>query len=291
MDSNLRRAYLIELIGTFALVYISAGVVCVNHMTTPSGQQPGTASLAGHQPGLVGIALAQGLILAAALAVTVPLSGGYLNPAITLMLWVFNRLDHRRTAWFVGAQAVGAALAAFCLRHTFDEDILLGARVGTPHLNLVVYRDLSFAALAAGTGVELVLTFFLVFAIFGTTQDGSRPDRTGLMAGLTLTACVLFGFALTGAATNPARWFGPALSELLLPGRLGRACELLLPGRTQSPFADVFVYLAGPVLGALLAGLVYFKLLLPARTAAAAPAETPARPAETPRPAPARARK
>src|SRR5262249_59797554 len=80
MDNNLRRAYLIELIGTFAVVYISAGVVCVNHLTTPSGQESGTSSLAGHQPGLVGIALAHGLILAAALAVTVPLSGGYLNP-------------------------------------------------------------------------------------------------------------------------------------------------------------------------------------------------------------------
>src|SRR5438067_4035541 len=179
MDSNLRRAYLIELIGTFALVYISAGVVCVNQMTTPSGQEPGTASLTGHQPGLVGIALAQGLILAAALAVTVPLSGGYLNPAITLMLWVFNRLDHRRTAWFVGAQAVGAALAGFCLRQTFDGLVLLEARVGTPHLNRLPYPDLDFGALIAGTGVELVLTFFLVFAIFGTTQDGSRPDRAG----------------------------------------------------------------------------------------------------------------
>src|SRR5207249_10364950 len=110
-------------------------------------------------------------------------------------------------------------------------------------------------------------------------QDGSRPERTGLMAGLTLTACVLFGFALTGAATNPARWFGPALSELLLPGR------------PQSPFADVFVYLAGPVLGALLAGLVYFKPPLPARTTPAAPAETPARTVETFRAAPGRARK
>jgi hypothetical protein len=90
---------------------------------------------------------------------------------------------------------------------------------------------------------------------------------------------VLFGFALTGAAANPARWFGPALSELSLPGR------------TRSPFADVFVYLAGPVLGALLAGLVYFKLLLPARTTPAAPAEAPARAVETPRAAPARTRK
>ncbi len=279
MDTNLRRAYFIELIGTFALVYISAGVVCVNHLTTPSGQEPGIARLSGHQPGLVGIALAQGLILATALAVTVPLSGGYLNPAITLMLWVFNRLDHQRTAWFVGAQAVGAAFAGVCLRYTFTESVLLGARVGAPHLNSLVYPDLSFGALAAGTGIEFVLTFFLVFAIFGMTAEGSSPDRVGLMAGLTLSACVLFGFVLTGAATNPARWFGPALSEYLLPHR------------TQSPFADVFVYLAGPVLGALVAGFVYFKLIFPVRPAPEALPETTARTTEVPRPTPARARK
>jgi glycerol uptake facilitator-like aquaporin len=279
MDNDLRRAYLIELLGTFALVYISAGVVCVNHMTAPTGQEPGTASLFGHQPGLVGIALAQGLILAATLAVTVPLSGGYLNPAVALMLWVFNRLDSRRTAWLIGAQLVGAGLAGVCLRQTFTETVLRAARVGTPHLNPLVYPDLIFGAVVAGTGVELVLTFFLVFAIFGSEPDGSRPDRAGLLAGLTLTACVLFGFALTGAATNPARWLGTALAELLVPGG------------TRGPFADVFVYLAGPILGALLAGFVYFKLMLPARTTSIAPAAPAGRPAETPRATPARARK
>ncbi len=255
MDQNLRRAYLIELLGTFAVVYFSAGVVCVNYMTTPSGQEPGTAPLIGQQPGLVGIALAQGLIFAAALAVTVPLSGGFLNPAVSLMLWVFNRLDNARASWLIGAQVVGAALAGACLRFTFSDTVLHGARVGTPHLNPLVYPDITVAALVAGTGVELVLTFFLVFAIFGTVHDGTRPQQAALTAGLTLTAGTLFAFALTGAAANPARWFGTAF------------WEFLLPQRTASPFADVFVYMAGPVVGALLAGLVYFKLILPAEAA------------------------
>src|SRR5262249_58436775 len=112
MDSTLRRAYFVELIGTFALVYVSAAVVCVNYMTTLTEepptkmafQQPGKTvqAMGGHQPGLLGIALAQGLIYGVTLSVTVRLSGGYLNPAITLMLWVFNRLDNTRTAWYIG---------------------------------------------------------------------------------------------------------------------------------------------------------------------------------------------
>src|SRR5437660_1450633 len=127
MDKNLRRAYLIELLGTFALVYFSAGVVCVNHLTTPGNQEIRSAALLPYQPGLVGIALAQGLILAALLTVTVPLSGGYLNPAVALMLWVFNRLDHVRLSWLIGAQILGAVLAGLCLRFTFEESLLVTA--------------------------------------------------------------------------------------------------------------------------------------------------------------------
>src|SRR5262245_20543902 len=103
MDATLRRGVVAELLGTFALVYFATGAVCVNFLTT-TGQQPGGAPLHALQPGLVGYALAQGLIYAAILAVTVRLSGGFLNPAVTLMLWVFNRLDNRRTGFFVIAQ-------------------------------------------------------------------------------------------------------------------------------------------------------------------------------------------
>src|SRR6266545_690381 len=276
MDKNLRRAYLIELLGTFALVYFSAGVVCVNYMTTPVNREPASAALGISQPGVVGIALAQGLILAALLTVTIPLSGGYLNPAIALMLWVFNRLDHVRVSWLIGAQVFGAVLAGFVLRFTFEAGVpdtvpgapppapavLTVARMGTPHLSERAYPNLSVATILAGTGVELVLTFFLVFAIFGGTLNGSRPRFTGLPAGLTMTACVLFGYALTGAAVNPARWAGTVFWETMLPR----------PERAPSPFADMFVYLAGPIIGALLAGTVYFRLLLPAQEADSADA-------------------
>src|SRR5437660_700246 len=111
MDKNLLRLYIPELIGTFALVFIGAGAVCADSMTT-------AAEL---RPGVVGIAPANGLILAVALSVTLHISGGYLNPAITLMLWSFNRLDTARMLLYICAQLMGAVLAGLCLYGIFDD--------------------------------------------------------------------------------------------------------------------------------------------------------------------------
>ena len=263
MDRKLFRIYLVELIGTFALVYVAAGMVCVNHMTTPQNLESGAATLGRDQPGLVGMALAQGLILAIMLVATVPISGGYLNPAITIMLWVFNKLDSVKTSWFIGAQLVGGAVAALCLRYTFDMDVLKGVRLGTPHLNPSVYGPiLNRSILLAGTGIELILTFFLVFAIFSVGTGAGRWRLAAWSAGAALTVGVLLGFSLTGAALNPARWLGPALWEW----------AVLEPSFGRGAMADVFVYIAGPILGALIGGLVSFKIMPQAPEGAAPPA-------------------
>src|SRR5260370_37875701 len=103
MDDKNLRASLAELIGTFALVFISAGSVYVSKLTDG-------------QFGHVGIALATGLVYAAALAFTVPVSGGYLNPAVTVMLWVFKRLDGGRAIGLVVVQVLGSVLAVLVLR-------------------------------------------------------------------------------------------------------------------------------------------------------------------------------
>jgi aquaporin TIP len=293
MDKQLARAYTVEAIGTFALVFFGAGAVCVNHMTTG-----GAGALLGLQPGLVGIALAQGLILTAVLAATMHLSGGYLNPALTVMLWVCNRLDSRRAAWLVGAQLVGASLAGLCVRLLFEETILREARLGTPHLSALAYPGpaLTAATLFSATGVELVLTFFLTFAIFGSILEKARwrsgatgsaggaaevPYRTldarvaALAAGLTTTACVLVGYPLTGAALNPARWFGTVFWEVTF--------YQAPPGGGPGPMADAFVYIAGPIVGALLAGLVYFRVMLPLQEQQTAESAAPAKTAEAPK--------
>jgi aquaporin Z len=256
MDRSILRAYVVELLGTFGLVFFAAGVVCVHWMTTPLDQQPNTSTLLGLQPGLVGIALTQGLILAVLLSVTVPVSGGYLNPAVALLLWLSKRLETRLAPWLIGAQLLGSVLAALCLNYLFAPVVLRDARLGTPHLNTAVFPApegvLPSGALATGILVELVLTFFVVLAMFGIRGEALRPGLWGVAPGLAWTAAVFVGFPLTGAATNPARWFGPALLELALPApRLG----------TPGPFSDAWVYTAGPILGTLLAGIVCFRLL------------------------------
>ena len=83
MDPKLRM-YLAELIGTFLLVLIGAGTVCAAQLTS--------------EPALdvTGMALAEGFALAVVLSVTLPLSTGCVNPAVTLMLWVFRRMADRR---------------------------------------------------------------------------------------------------------------------------------------------------------------------------------------------------
>jgi aquaporin Z len=264
MDKNLMRAYTAELIGTFALVFLGAGAVCVNAMT----DQPEMV------PGLTGIALAHGLAYAVALSVTLHISGGFLNPAVTLMLWSFNRLDTVRMVWYVGAQMLGAALAGLCLYSMFGEAVLKTSHAGTPHVNLKAFDAATpdWDIVLFGTGTELVLTFFLVLAIFGTILDTQGQRITGLMVGLALAAATFMGFPLTGASVNPARWFGTVLWERLIEDS---------PLKGVSPFADMFVYVAGPILGALLAGIFYYRVIVPADKSQGV-LNMPAPPAEPP---------
>jgi MIP family channel proteins len=243
-DKNL-RAYLAELFGTFALVFISAGAVWANFLNP-------------NRIGVVGVALAAGLVYAAALAVTLPISGGFLNPAVTIMLWVFRRFDGQKTALLLFVQVLGAALAGLVLRALFGspEDVARASHLGAPHLIPDVVGTTPIGSRLKGIGVELVLTFVLTFAIFGTFLDprGSRifSNWAGRLAplwiGLVLLAGTLVGYGVTGAAMNPARWFGPAVFFLTLD---------------SNALSDHVVYWVGPIAGALLAGWAYTALILP----------------------------
>jgi aquaporin Z len=255
MDDKNLRAYMAEMIGTFAFVLVSAGSV---YTASLGGWQPGDTWW---QPGLLWIALACGLMYAATLAVTLPLSGGYLNPAVTLMLWVFKRLDGLKATCLVVVQLAGAVIAGGVLYLVLptQEPTRMASHLGAPHLNaeyLGVAGGSVFGNLLRGIGIELALTFVLVFAIFGTVLDPRAP-RWGsnwvsrlacLWIGLTLVACTLVGFPLTGAAFNPARWLGPVVWDWI-----------------QHPDAlkDHAPYWIGPTAGALLAGWLYTALILP----------------------------
>jgi glycerol uptake facilitator-like aquaporin len=159
------------------------------------------------------------------------------------VLYVFRRLDLARALGYMGVQFLGAAAAGLCLRLLFTDEVF---REGVPHVNLAAFGVAGFdrKLLATGAGIELALTFLLTFAIFGTVLDPRAPRLAGLGVGLALAVAVYFGFPLTGAAVNPARWLGTFLWETPMPVHgLGN---------------ELFVYGVGPTAGALLAGVIYW---------------------------------
>jgi MIP family channel proteins len=243
MDSTL-RSYLAELLGTFVLVFVGAGTVCAYYLTTAPPLD------------VTSFALAEGFTLAVLITAVWPLSPGCFNPAITLMLYVFKRLELRRMLTLIVMQLLGAVLAGLALRLTFSTDVLKEAHFGAPYLKTFLTESgkelhVGPGSLISGVGIEMLLTALVTVAVFATLLDPRGPRMGGVAVGLAQAAAVLFGFRLTGGAANPARWFGPVVWELTVPG-------------LTHPLADHAVYWAGPILGALLGGFAYGALILPA---------------------------
>lgn len=222
------RKLVAEAVGTFALIFIGAGSIIVT----------GGANL-------VAIALAHGLAFALLMLALGHISGGFFNPALTIGLWVTRRLNTMDAAGYIVAQLVGAALAALVLVLLFPEVERDAQNLGTPTLNPGV-------TFVQGVGIEVVLTVFLMLAVFGTALDGRGPKIGGFGIGLVLTMDIFAAGPLTGAAMNPARAFGPAL--------------------LSGTWDDHLVYWIGPVIGAVLAALLYHYVFMNDSAKEAAPA-------------------
>jgi MIP family channel proteins len=185
--------------------------------------------------GLVGVALAHGLTIAIMASAVGHISGGHFNPAVTLAFLVTGRMAPSLAGVYWVAQLAGGVAGALMLRGLFPGEANLDS--GVPVLNDAV-------SVGAGVGIEAVLTFFLVWVIFATAADpgGAFKSIAGLAIGLTITVDILAAGPLTGAAMNPARALGPEL--------------------VQNVWDDFWIYLAGPALGAVAAGLLYEWLYL-----------------------------
>src|SRR5579862_4034944 len=215
MEESVFRRSVAEMVGTFTLIFIGGG----------AGIE------AGHD--IVAVALANGLAIAIMVSNLGHISGGLFNPAITLGFLATRRLTPRLAAAYVAAQLVGAVFAAAILRFLVHKPAFDGA-VPTA------------SGIGAGRGmlVEIVLTFFLVGAVFATAVDprGAFKSIAGMAIGLTITMDVFFGGPLTGAAMNPARAFGPEL--------IGNF------------WGAGWIYYVGPAFGALVAAVGYDWLYL-----------------------------
>src|SRR2546428_11165542 len=192
MTPALWRAPLAEAVGPFALIFIGAGSVIADQ-------------LSGGRLGLVGVALAHGLAIATMVPATVHVCGGHPNAAVGARFVGARRMAVRVGVGYVVAQLVGASVGGFLLVASFPEAARQAVHLGTPALGRGVTPGV-------GIVVETVLTFLLVFTVFGVAVDARGPRGTaGLMIGLVIAMDILAGGVLTGGAMNPARAFGPAL--------------------------------------------------------------------------------
>ena len=217
-----------EFIGTFALIFFGAGSICADQFLRTTNQ----GSL-----GLLGIALAHGLAIGIMVTAVGHISGGHLNPAVTIGFWVTRKTSTFDALLYWVAQLAGGIAAAFLLRAVVPEDTWRAVALGTPGLA----RDLTRFY---GMVIECVMTFFLVFVVFATAADerGAFGKIAGFAIGLTVTMDILMGGPLTGAAMNPARSFGPALAA--------------------QQWGNQGVYWVGPLSGGVVAGWLYDKLYL-----------------------------
>jgi MIP family channel proteins len=186
-----------EFFGTFALVLFSAGAICADQFLR-------NTNMAGL--GLLGVSLAYGLTYGAMIVAVGRVSGGHLNPAVTIGYWVTHRLGTIDTVLYWTAQFGGAILAAYLLRYVVPEETWRATALGTPDLASGVTR-------LPGMMIEGVMAFFLIFVMFaiGLDEHGIPRPVAGFAGGLIVTVASFLGGPFTGGAMNPARALGPAV--------------------------------------------------------------------------------
>ena len=224
---QLLRPTVAELVGTALFVFAGAGSVIVNAAFPQA-------------VGGVGVAAVHGIAIAVLVSSLMTVSGGHLNPAVTLGLFAARKVDGPTTGAYIGAQVVGAVLAAALLKWLLPEGAVRITNVGTPALAASI-------SLGKGIAIEAVFTFVLMSAVFGTAVSSQAPRVGGFAIGLAIFVGGVVAGPLTGAAFNPARALGPAV--------------------VAPEFHAQLVYWIGPILGATLASLLWKAVLLPKETA------------------------
>jgi len=244
MSDRIAPKLLAEFIGTFAFVFIGAGTAAV------VGEGAG-------MPGIVAIAFAHGLAIMAFAFAYGSVSGGHFNPAVTVGVLAAGAMRAGDAAAYIVSQLVGGIIGALLL------GVMLGGAatgLGTPALahNLAVGATALTITPVVGFVIEAMLAFFLVTVVLGTAVAARAGSLAPLAIGMTVTLNIMMGGPLTGAAFNPARALGPMVAT--------------------GNFTHVWLYMAAPIVGAIVAAILHTGLtrLAEDRPRLAAPASVPA---------------
>jgi len=276
-EHSLAKRCLAEVIGTFILVFFGCGAVHA-------------AVLTGAQSGVWQVAIVWGVAIVAAAYVVGGISGAHINPSITIALATWGRFSWPQVAHYVVSQVAGAFLAAAvlfavygpflaekeCEKHVTRGEqgsevtaMCYGEYYPSPGSDatarLFIEGNATRLAELAPTwsafGIEVLGTALLALVVFATTDERNLPRPISQLApvfiGLTVAILISVIAPLTQACFNPARDFGPRLFAFLAGWG-----KVAIPGPNGSGFFTV--YILAPVLGALVGGGLYARLLHPA---------------------------
>jgi MIP family channel proteins len=233
IGTNMLAAATAEIIGTFVLVYGGTAVAVAALLDRP---------VAGPSYTSVATPLAFGLALLVVVASIGHVSGGHVNPAVSLGLAATGRFPWRYVPAYLLAQLTGALLGALATWATFGT----AARA---EAHLAATSPAPGVGAVQGLLVEALITFVLVFVVVSVATDDRVPASLAPVAvGAALAVAVFIGGPVTGGAVNPVRALGPALIAGQLP--------------------NIWIYIVGPLLGGVAAAFVYDRFLAKAQAPA-----------------------
>lgn len=226
-------AYIAEFVGTLLLVFFVTAVVTL-YVTPPSPTNP-APFIDFSVVGLVHVFLL--FVLVQTLAV---ISGAHFNPAVTVVMTALRQIKPPDALVYIVAQLGGGVAGALLTKLLLEDE---GKAV---NYGITAVSSRLDGAIFPGMVVEALGTFFLVWAIVGVAVNPrATQEWAGLAIGGALGMAVMVLAPLTGAGFNPARSFGPAI----------------VSGEFNGAGAFLLVYVAAPLIGALLSGFLYFNLV------------------------------
>lgn len=222
------KRYIAELLGTMVLVLFGCG----------------SAAIAGPVLGNLGIAMAFGLSIVAMAYVIGDISGCHINPAVSIGMWIDGRMEAKDLIMYIVFQCIGAIIGIALLAAIINSSAYLGgyATTGLGQNGFGMASSVGLNVVGAII-VEIILTFVFVFTVLGVTKKVENATIAGIVIGLTLAFVHIMGIPLTGTSVNPARSLAPAL---------------FMGGQALQ---QVWVFILAPIVGAVIAGLLYKGLI------------------------------
>jgi len=250
---SLKQQCLAEFLGTGLFLFI--GISCL-----------AASRLAGASFGLWEICIVWGLSVSLGVYLTAGISGGHLNPAVSIALWLFANFDGKKVAPYIVSQTLGAfggALVAYLLYYNLFIDVELAHHIQRGSIDSLAQAGIfstfpnASINLVQAFASETIGTLTLMCLIMALTDDGNGIPRGPLAPLLIGVSVALIGVAqgmLTGFALNPARDFGPRLFSVMV----GWGSNALTGGRDIPYF---IIPIIAPIVGACIGAVLYRSMV------------------------------